>query len=98
MDKRNKIILLLTVILLILIIASFKIFNIEPERVDCFGVFQQKCLVANGHFLYEGIINFDYEEGYEYKLLILRYPKIFPMQDESSIKYVRLITLSKQEI
>ena len=46
---------------------------VGPELEDCVGVAPMRCLVVDGLLFYSGIDGFDYQEGYEYRILMEQY-------------------------
>ena len=69
---------------------------VGPELRDCVGVAPMKCLVVNGELFYDEIKGFDYEQGFIYRLEVVRYdawPDMEkPPQDASRYGY-RLIRI-----
>ena len=53
---------------------------VGPELEDCVGVAPMRCLVVDGFLFYSGIDGFDYQEGYEYRILMEQYDA-FPGQE-----------------
>ena len=53
---------------------------IGPAREDCVGVAEMRCLVVDGFLFYSEIDGFDYQEGYEYRLLMEQY-EAYPGQE-----------------
>lgn len=47
--------------------------TVGPTLAKCYGVGLQSCMVVDGNFFYDGIEGFDYEPGYNYRLLIGKY-------------------------
>lgn len=83
--------------------AAEKTMIIASQKVDCVGVAPQQCLLIkanenqNWEYLYDSIINFNYEEGFEYEVLVLEEQVENPAQDASSIKYTLIKVISKIE-
>jgi heat shock protein HslJ len=78
-----------------------KTLYVGPSLVDCTGVAPQKCMSvmddpAAGYQLFYGNIDgFDYEEGYEYELVV-RIEKVEnPPADASNLKYTLVNIVSK---
>ena len=81
--------------------SSIETFIVGPSKVDCVGIFPQKCLVVNGEYFYNTIDGFNYEDGYEYELLvniIQIYDEINAPQDASIYKYELVQIISKQKV
>ena len=78
-----------------------KVIYVGPEQVDCEGVAPQKCLLVKENladdysYFYDQIMDFDYEPGFEYELLILEIPVENPPADGSSLSYQLLELISK---
>ena len=53
---------------------------IGPAREDCVGVAEMRCLVVDGFLFYSEIDGFDYQEGYEYRILMEQY-EAYPGQE-----------------
>ena len=66
---------------------------IGPELVDCVGEAPQKCMQIKENpeddyqYFYDQIEGFDYEEGYEYELLVKEENVENPPADASSLKW-----------
>ncbi len=74
--------------------------SVGPEKVDCVGVGPMKCLIVNGSMFYDRINGFQYEEGYQYELLVERREKD-PAQtpaDASRYSYELLQIKSQYEV
>ena len=74
--------------------------TVGSELEDCEGVPSMKCLVVNGELFYDTIEGFDYQEGYYYRLRIVRedlYPEEEPPQDASRYEY-RLVEVLSEEL
>jgi heat shock protein HslJ len=77
---------------------------VGPELVDCVGVAPQKCMLVKENpedeytFFYDQIEGFDYEEGYEYKLIISEEQVENPPADASSIKWTLVSIESKKPV
>jgi heat shock protein HslJ len=74
---------------------------VGPRLVDCTGVAPQKCMTvmddpANGYQLFYGSIDgFDFEEGYDYELVV-RVEKVEnPPADASNLKYTLVKIVNK---
>ncbi|MXZ42599.1 MAG: DUF4377 domain-containing protein [Caldilineaceae bacterium SB0666_bin_21] len=73
--------------------------TVGPERVECVGVASMQCLVVDGEYFYNSIEDFEYEEGYVYRIRMERYdawPDLEePPQDASAYGY-RLVEVVSQ--
>ncbi len=75
---------------------------VGPQTVDCVGVAPQKCLLVKQNpedeyqLFYNSIEGFEYEEGYQYELLVLVEPVENPPADASSLKYTLVEQVNKQ--
>ena len=107
---KNTIILLITFLVLIPIgltactaTTTEKTLYVGPELVDCVGVAPQKCLLVKENpedewsLFYGQIEGFDYEEGYNYKLLVEERVIENPPADASSIELTLIEVISKTE-
>lgn len=76
---------------------------VASKKIDCQGFVAQKCLLIrdldkqNWEYLYDSIIDFNYEEGFEYEILISEMEIDNPPQDASSIEYTLIEMISKVE-
>ena len=73
--------------------------TVGSKLEDCEGVASMKCLLVNGELFYDTIEEFDYEEGYYYRLTIERedlYPGEEPPQDASRYRYRLVEVMSKE--
>ena len=74
------------------------------EQVDCVGVAPQKCLLIKENaddeytFFYDTIEGFEWEEGFEYELLVEVSKVDNPAADSSSIRYKLVEVVSKQAV
>jgi heat shock protein HslJ len=81
---------------------ELKTIYVGPELVDCVGVAPQKCMLVKENpedeytLFYDQIENFEYEEGYEYELVILEEQVADPPADASSIKWTLVSVESKE--
>ena len=81
-----------------------RVLYVGPAQVDCVGLGPQKCLQIREsprnewQLLYQGIIGFSYEAGYEYKLLVKRRRIENPPQDASSIELRLVRVLEKKPV
>ncbi|QXP66164.1 DUF4377 domain-containing protein [Polaribacter sp. AHE13PA] len=80
-----------------------KTIMIASAKVNCVGVAPQKCLLTKeegaedwGYF-YSSITGFNYEEGFEYEVLISEKNIENPPQDASSKEYTLIKVISKVE-
>ena len=77
---------------------------IGPELVDCVGVGPQKCMQVKTdpdgeyEFFYSQIEGFEYEEGYEYELLVQVDPVENPPADASSLQYTLIEVVDRQAV
>ena len=80
-----------------------KILIIASQKVDCVGVTSQKCFLVkeketqNWVYFYDSIINFTYQEGFEYEVIVSEEEIENPPQDVSSRKTTLVKILSKIE-
>ena len=80
-----------------------KTFIVASKKVDCMGLAPQKCFLIkeknqqNWQYLYDSISNFEYEEGFEYEILVSQKEIENPPQDASSIETKLIEILSKIE-
>ncbi|ARV15882.1 DUF4377 domain-containing protein [Polaribacter sp. SA4-12] len=76
---------------------------VASQTIDCQGIAAQKCLLIrevdneNWEYFYDSIIGFNYEEGFEYEILISEKEIENPPQDASSIEYTLIEVISKTE-
>jgi hypothetical protein len=76
---------------------------VASKTIDCQGIAAQKCLLIrevdkqNWNYFYDSIIGFNYEEGFEYEILISEKEIENPPQDASSIEYTLIKVFSKIE-
>ena len=73
--------------------------TVGSELEDCGGQEPMRCLVVNGELFYNTIEDFDYEEGYYYRLTVERenlYPSEDPPPGESMYRYRLVEVLSKE--
>jgi heat shock protein HslJ len=74
---------------------------VGPSLVDCTGVAPQKCMLVKENpedeysLYYDQIEGFDFEEGFEYELVILEEQVEDPPADASSLKWILIEELSK---
>lgn len=79
------------------------IYIIASKKADCQGVALQKCFFIkkeqqeNWHYFYSTIKGFNYEEGFEYEILVSEKQIENPPQDASSIAYTFVKIISKVE-
>lgn len=78
--------------------------TVADHTVECTGAHgTQQCLQVreageeSWTLLYDSIEGFDYEEGYRYRIRVLRRERSEPPQDGSSVVYELLEVLSKEE-
>ncbi|MCL7762158.1 DUF4377 domain-containing protein [Polaribacter sp. Z014] len=82
---------------------NYKTLIIASTKVDCVGVDPQKCLLIrevdkqNWEYFYDSIIGFNYEEGFEFEILISEEEIENSLQDASSIKTTLIKVISKIE-
>jgi len=81
-----------------------KTIYVGPELVDCTGAAPQKCMLVKENpeddytLFYDQIEGFNYEEGYEYELVIKEEQVEDPPADASSIKWTLVSIESKQPV
>ena len=81
-----------------------KTIYVGPELVDCTGVAPQKCMLVkedpDGEYtlFYDQIEGFNYEEGYEYELVVREEQVENPPADASSIKWILVEEVSKTPV
>lgn len=81
-----------------------KTIYVGPKLVDCVGVTPQKCMLVKENpedeytLFYDQIEGFEYEEGFEYKLVIKEEQVENPPADASSIKWTLVSVESKEPI
>lgn len=82
--------------------AQRMIFYVADTKADCYGVSSRPCLQVKEKpgepyaLFYSGIDGFTYEEGYNYKLEIMRVKRENPPADASAYTYYLLKVLSKE--
>jgi heat shock protein HslJ len=75
---------------------------VGPELVDCVGVAPQKCMLVKENpedeytLFYDQIEGFEYEEGYEYELVVQEEQVENPPADASSTRWVLVSVESKE--
>lgn len=75
---------------------------VGSELVDCVGVGPLKCMQVKyspdgeWEYFYDTIAGFDYEEGYEYELIVQIDPVANPPADGSSYTYTLVELVDKQ--
>lgn len=80
-----------------------KTYFVASKKVDCTGVSAQKCFLVKENanddweYFYDSIIGFDYEEGFEYQILVSERNIENPPQDASSIETTLIRIISKVE-
>ena len=78
-----------------------KTIYVGPTMVDCTGVGPQKCLLVKENpsdeyqLFYDQIEGFDYEEGYEYEIVVREEKVENPPADASSIRWTLVEMVSK---
>ncbi len=70
-------------------------FRVAPEKKECVGVGPMECLVVNGEYFYDTIQGFDFEEGYEYDLLVERTERASVPADANKYVYTLVEQVSK---
>jgi heat shock protein HslJ len=93
-------------ILFLFIISSLSaqrmIFYVADTKADCYGVSSRPCLQVKEKpgepyaLFYSGIDGFTYEEGYNYKLEIMRVKRENPPADASAYTYYLIKVLNKE--
>lgn len=77
---------------------------VGPNLVDCTGVAPQKCMLVKENpedeysLFYDQIDGFNYEEGYEYELVILEQEVEDPPADASSIQWILVEEVNKTPV
>lgn len=77
---------------------------VGAEQVDCVGVALQKCLLVKENanddytFFYDDIEDFEWEEGYEYELLVEVTEIDNSPADDSTLMYKLSEVVSKESI
>jgi hypothetical protein len=80
-----------------------KTITVASKKVDCVGVGPQTCLLIKKEnqeswtYFYDTIIGFEYEEGFEYEILVSERNIKNPPQDASSIETTLITIISKIE-
>ena len=75
---------------------------VGPELVDCVGVGPQKCMLVKTEpdgeyqYFYDQIKGFEFEEGYQYELLVQVDQVKNPPADASSLTYTLIEVVDKQ--
>ncbi len=93
--------------LLLLLLSSFAfsqrmIFYVADTKGDCYGVGKGLCLQVKEKpeepyaLFYSGIEGFSYEEGYHYKLEVMRVKRERPPADASAYNYYLINIISKE--
>ena len=78
-----------------------KTLTVASKKVKCEGVSTQQCFLIkennqqNWEYFYDPINDFNYEEGFEYVVLVLQEEVENPPQDASSIKLSLIKVISK---
>jgi|GEM_PF-2025577 len=82
--------------------AQRMVFYVADTKADCYGVSSRPCLQVKEKpgepyaLFYSGIDGFTYEEGYNYKLEIMRVKREKPPADASAYTYYLIKVLSKE--
>jgi uncharacterized lipoprotein YbaY len=77
---------------------------VGPELVECTGVAPQTCLLVKENpndeytLFYDSIEGFDYEEGYEYEIIVRIEPVENPPADASAFHYTLVEVVSKTPV
>lgn len=77
---------------------------VGPEQADCVGVGPQKCLLVKENadddytFFYDQIIGFEWEEGYDYELLVAVSDIANPPADASALRYELVEVVSQTAV
>ena len=85
------------------LITAEKILIIASKKGDCVGVGPQKCLLVkesitqNWEYFYDNISGLNYEEGFEYEIIVSEKEIENPPQDASSIETTLIKIISKIE-
>lgn len=103
----KKTLLFLTIFTMITSCENNEISSIEKtlviasQKVNCVGLITQKCLLVkesnsqNWTYFYDNIFGFNYEEGFEYVIIVSEKEIDNPPQDASSIKTSLVKIISK---
>ena len=81
-----------------------KIILVGPNLVDCTGAAPQKCMLVKENLeddytlFYDQIEGFNYEEGYEYELIIVEQEVEYPPADASSIRWILIEEVRKTPV
>jgi heat shock protein HslJ len=95
----------LTILLLLFLSFAFSqrmIFYVADTKGDCYGVAKGLCLQVKEKpdepyaLFYSGIEGFSYEEGYHYKLEVMRVKRERPPADGSAYNYYLINIISKE--
>lgn len=84
-------------------IISEKTLLIASQKADCVGFIPQKCLLIkeneteNWQYFYSKIIDFEYEEGFEYEITVSETEITNPPQDVAFIETKLIQIISKTE-
>ena len=76
---------------------------IASAKADCIGAFSQECLLVKGNerqnwgYFYGSILEFNYEEGFEYVLVVSEKKITDPLQDLSTTQKTLIRVISKTE-
>lgn len=80
------------------------ILKVAPQMIDCIGAHgDQKCLqiktpgAKEWDWEYDGIVGFEYVEGYTYRLKVKKEELENPPEDASAIRYTLLEVISKEK-
>jgi len=77
---------------------------VGPEMVDCVGVAPQKCYKVKENpdddwsFFYSQIVDFDYQPGYEYELLVREEKVENPPADGSSLRWTLIKVINRKAV
>lgn len=94
-----------TICFLFLMSAAFSqrmIFYVADTKADCYGLSSSPCLQVKEKpgepyaLFYSGIDGFSYEEGYTYKLEVMRVKRERPLADGSAFAYYLIKVLNKE--
>lgn len=80
------------------------VLEIGPNLVDCWGPFPRLCMLVRSDpsgewsFFYDPIEGFEYEEGFVYRVELIRRQVSNPPADGSSVAYRLVRVLSRERV
>lgn len=93
----------MAIVLVVGLSSCSKIIYIAPQKVDCLGMADQKCFLIRNKpgenwIMNSGSINgFDYEEGFEYKVKVVKDKVPGPIQGVGATNYRVVKVLEKEQ-